>query len=65
MEGFSITTERITSAGSGVTDVGTALAGEITTMHGLLSHGRSLMGAGRRYDETESAIAGGLPAVAP
>ena len=100
MQGFSITTERITSAGSGVTDVGTALAGEITTMHGLLdeiragwhstdaaprfaallddhlvaattlkdallSHGQSLMGAGRRYDETESAIAGGLPAVAP
>src|SRR6478735_5866278 len=97
VEGFSITTERITSAGSGVADVGTALAGEISTMHGLLdeirsgwqssdaaprfaallddhlaaattlkdallSHGQSLIGAGRRFDETESAIAVGLPA---
>jgi len=99
VDGFSIITERISSAGSGVTDVGTALAREISTMHGLLdqirvgwqsseaaprfaallddhlatattlkdallSHGQSLIGAGRRYAETETAIAGGLPAVA-
>jgi len=41
VEGFSITTERITSAGSGVADVGTALAGEISTMQGLLDEIRS------------------------
>lgn len=99
MEGFSVTTERIATAGTGVTDVGTALAREIAAMHGmlddirvgwrstdaaprfaaamaghleqatslkdaLLSHGESLVGVGRRFDETEAAVAGAIPAVA-
>jgi WXG100 family type VII secretion target len=34
-----------------------------TLRDALLSHGESLVGAGQRFAETESAIAGGLPAV--
>ncbi len=41
MEGFTVTTERIVSAGSGVTTVGDALAKEITAMHGMLDEIRS------------------------
>ncbi len=99
MEGFSVATERIATAGTGVTDVGTALAREIAAMHGmldeiragwrstdaaprfaavmtshldqastlkdaLLSHGESLVAVGRRFDETEAAVAGAIPVVA-
>lgn len=41
MEGFTVTTERIVSAGGGVTTVGDALAKEITAMHGMLDEIRS------------------------
>ncbi|MET3804575.1 uncharacterized protein YukE [Nakamurella sp. UYEF19] len=41
MDGITISTERITAAGAGVTDVGTLLAGEISTMTDLLAQIRS------------------------
>lgn len=41
MDGFTVTTERIVSAGGGVTTVGEALAKEIVAMHGMLDEIRS------------------------
>lgn len=41
MEGFSVTTERIASAGGGVTAVAASLATEITNMDGILSEIRA------------------------
>ncbi len=41
MDGITISTERIATAGMGVSDVGTLLAGEISTMTDLLAQIRS------------------------
>jgi len=41
MDGIAISTERIASTGTGVSDVGTSLAKEIVTMSGLLDEIRS------------------------
>lgn len=41
MDGFSITAERITAAGSGVGEVAGRLAAEISAMHGMLEEVRA------------------------
>ena len=46
MDGIAISTERITSAGTGVSDVGTRLSAEISTMEDLLAQ----IGAGWQSD---------------
>ncbi len=41
MDGFDISTERVSAAGTGITDIGGSLAREIGTMHDLLGEIRA------------------------
>lgn len=41
MDGFDISTERVSAAGTGVADIGGSLAREIATMHDLLGEIRA------------------------